>query len=103
MEIRDAEGETLVSTFVTAEQIREKQLDFVFEPIVPEGETVYTIVIEPEGIEKAHALQLYRFNSSIDLYPDGKLSCNGKEENGDLIFSVYEEKTGTIFRRDFLK
>ena len=49
-----------------------------------------------------HALQLYRFNSSMDLYPAGKLSCNGREEKGNLIFSVYEERTGTIFRRIFL-
>lgn len=103
VEIQDETGKTLVSTFLTAQQIAENQLDLSFEPVVPEKETVYTIVIEPRGIRKDHALQLYRFNSSMDLYPNGKLSRNGKEENGNLIFSVYQIKTGTIFRRNFVK
>lgn len=103
VEIQDETGKTLVSTFLTAQQIAENQLDLSFEPVVPEKETVYTIVIEPRGIRKDHALQLYRFNSSMDLYPNGKLSRNGKEENGNLIFSVYQIKTGTIFRRNFGK
>ena len=103
VEIQDETGKTLVSTFLTAQQIAENQLDLSFEPVVPEKETVYTIVIEPRGIRKDHALQLYRFNSSMDLYPNGKLSRNGKEENGNLIFSVYQIKTGMIFRRNFVK
>ena len=83
-------------------RLQKLSLIFTFDPIVPDGETVYTIVIEPKGIRENHALQLYRFNSSMDLYPAGKLSCNGREEKGNLIFSVYEESTGTIFRRIFL-
>ena len=102
MLIQDEEGKKLAEAFLSAQQIAETQLDFTFDPIVPDGETVYTIVIEPKGIRENHALQLYRFNSSMDLYPAGKLSCNGREENGNLIFSVYEERTGTIFRRIFL-
>ena len=102
MLIQNEEGKKLAEAFLSAQQIAETQLDFTFDPIVPDGETVYTIVIEPKGIRRDHALQLYRFNSSMDLYPAGKLSCNGREENGNLIFSVYEERTGTIFRRIFL-
>ena len=102
MLLQDEEGKKLAEAFLSAQQIAETQLDFTFDPIVPDGETVYTIVIEPKGIRENHALQLYRFNSSMDLYPAGKLSCNGREENGNLIFSVYEERTGTIFRRIFL-
>ena len=102
MLIQDEEGKKLEEAFLSAQQIAETQLDFTFDPIVPDGETVYTIVIEPKGIRENHALQLYRFNSSMDLYPAGKLSCNGREEKGNLIFSVYEERTGTIFRRIFL-
>ena len=101
MLIQDEEGKKLAEAFLSAQQIAETQLDFTFDSIVPDGETVYTIVIEPKGIRENHALQLYRFNSSMDLYPAGKLSCNGREENGNLIFSVYEERTGTIFRRIF--
>lgn len=101
VQIQDEKGKKLVDTFLSAQQIAETQLDFTFDPIVPEGETVYTIVIEPKKIGKDHALQLYRFNSSMELYPAGKLNCNGREENGNLIFSVYEERTGTIFRRIF--
>lgn len=101
VQILDETGKTLVKTFLTAQQIVQNQLDITFESIVPKKESVYTIVIEPKEIKEDHALQLYRFNSSMDLYPDGKLSRDGKEENGDLIFSVYEAKTGTIFRRIF--
>ena len=76
-------------------------LIFTFDSIVPDGETVYTIVIEPKGIRENHALQLYRFNSSMDLYPAGKLSCNGREENGNLIFLFMRKEQGQ-FQEDFL-
>ena len=69
----------------------------------PEKETVYTIVIEPRGIGKDHALQLYRFNSSMDLYPNGKLSRNGKRREWKSDLLRLSDKNGDDFQEEFCK
>ena len=93
IELQDAKGNLLAERTLSGAEITAEQLKLEFDPIVPEGETSYRIVIKPLMEKKENGLNLYRFNGALDLYKDGAIVKNGKDENGDLIFSVYYEDT----------
>ena len=102
MLLQDEEGKKLAEAFLSAQQIAETQLDFTFDPIVPDGELFIRLSLSRKKSEKIMRCSCIVSTVLWICIRLEKLSCNGREENGNLIFSVYEERTGTIFRRIFL-
>ena len=97
MELLDEEGRVLESCTMTAEEIRENHLHMKCDVISPEEETRYTIRIIPVDVTEEHALCIQRFDRAVDIYPQGTLKQNHEYQNGDLVFCVYKDNTGSYW------
>ena len=103
MEIKDNQNRTVYynDRFLSGLVEKNKNYEFAFDLVEPDGPTTYTLTISPGYIHGEDSLQfLYYHTGNADLYGDGSLAIAGKElKNGDLAFSVYEYQVTTRFNR----
>ncbi len=103
VEIKDNQNRTVYynDRFLSGLVEKNKNYEFAFDLVEPDGPTTYTLTISPGYIHGEDSLQfLYYHTGNADLYGDGSLAIAGKElKNGDLAFSVYEYQVTTRFNR----
>ena len=101
VEIKDSQNRTVYynDRFLSGLVEKNKNYEFAFDLVEPDGPTTYTLTISPGYIHGEDSLQfLYYHTGNADLYEDGSLAIAGKElKNGDLAFSVYEYQVTTRF------
>ncbi len=105
VKLTDEDGTVLYDNdrFLSGLVVKNTPYEFVLDPIVPDGPTVYTLEISPGYIKNEDSLEFLSYNTgNCDLYPGGSLSIGGQpEEKGDLAFAVYEYKVTTYFSLKF--
>lgn len=105
VKLTDENGTVLYNNdrFLSGLVVKNTPFEFVLDPIVPNGPTVYTLEISPGYIKNEDSLEFLSYNTgNWDLYSGGSLSVGGKpEEKGDLAFAVYEYKVTTYFSLQF--
>lgn len=68
-----------------------------FEPVIPDGNTVYTISIEPVSQDSKNYIHFGSQDCSrVDLYPHGSLSIGGEDTERDLSFRIVNLYIGTL-------
>lgn len=105
VKLMDEDGTVLYDNdrFLSGMVVNNTPYEFILDPIIPNGPTVYTLEISPGYIEGENSLEFLSYTTgNCDMYPEGSLSISGQTiEKGDLAFSVYEYKVTTYFSLKF--
>lgn len=88
-------GQDLQRWSMTYPELHESKLyDFSMDHMVTvNGEVLYGIEIS--NVNVSGTGKAYVYNSKLECYPDGETYVNGQIQDRDIVFNLYQERTGT--------